>query len=133
MKQKRSNLQKDILFILISSFIVVVAWIGFNIYHIWATSTVSQNLQLELTPISPEFDQQTMQQLKTRENIQPLFENPKNSGPNTNITPTPAQLHGTIPTPIISGIPQSTIQNTTPTSNKSQIVPTSSSINRLGQ
>jgi hypothetical protein len=71
---KQQRKQKDILFILISSFIVVVAWIGFNIYHIKVTSTVSEHIQYQLNPINPTFDQQTMQELKNRENINPLFE-----------------------------------------------------------
>lgn len=74
MRPKRHNTQKDILFILISSFIVVVAWIGFNLYHIWATSTVNEEIQLQLTPIAATFDATTMQQLKTRENVNPIFD-----------------------------------------------------------
>ena len=74
MKPKQKNIQKDILFILISSFVVVVAWIGFNLYHIWATSTVSETIQMQLTPIDPVFDPAVIQQVKTREQIEPLFE-----------------------------------------------------------
>src|SRR6266404_3425866 len=111
MKQKQGNKQKDILFILISSFIVVVAWIGFNLYHIWATSTVSQNVQLELIPIDPDFDPQTIQQLKLRGNINPLFE--------SNVSSSAALLTKTTqsgpipsPTPLVSGIPSPTKANT---------------------
>lgn len=91
MRQKKHNKQKDILFVLISSFVVVVAWIAFNIYHIWATSTVSEDIQLQLTPISPNFDPQTIQQLKLRENINPLFDlqPPVASTPTPSITPSP--------------------------------------------
>src|SRR5579862_4631265 len=92
MKPKQHRLQKDILFIFISSFIVIVAWIGFNIYHIYVTSTVSQDLQLDLIPINPTFDAQTIQQLKTRENINPAFEMQKAAA-----TPTPAPLISSIP------------------------------------
>jgi hypothetical protein len=116
MKQKRNNVQKDILFILISSFIVVVAWVSFNIYHIWATSTVSPDLQLELTPISPSFDPLTMEQLKTRENIEPLFESQKST---ISITPAPAE--------------QTNITPSQTASDASQLAPSNSSINRVGQ
>ncbi|MGH7202852.1 MAG: hypothetical protein ACREHC_00215 [Candidatus Levyibacteriota bacterium] len=74
MQQKHTNRRKDILFILISSFIVVVAWISFNIYHIWITSTVSETIQPQLAPINPVFDPATIQDLKKREQIDPLFD-----------------------------------------------------------
>jgi hypothetical protein len=87
MKRKQKNKQKDILFILISSFIVTVAWIAFNIFHIMATSTIDENIQLQLTPISGTFDQKTIQQLKTRENINPLFEQQASSSQSAVPTP----------------------------------------------
>jgi hypothetical protein len=125
MKQKKKNLQKDILFILISSFVVVVAWVSFNIYHIYATSTLSQDLQSELTPIDPVFDPQTMEQLKTRENIQPLFESQKSA---ITIAPTQGQSGTTpTPTPLISGVPSQTA------SDASQLTPSNSPIDRVGQ
>ncbi len=127
MKQKRSHIQKDILFIFISSFIVVVAWIGFNIYHIYATTTISEEIQLQLTPISPNFDQVTMQQLKTRENIDPFYDSLKAS---VSVTPQPGQATIT-PTPTTSlTSSQSTSQSA---SDASQLAPVNSPINRLGQ
>lgn len=66
--------QKDILFILISSFVVTVAWIGFNLYHKWVTSTISTDLQMQLNPIDPNFDMDTFQKLQQREHIQPIYE-----------------------------------------------------------
>src|SRR5437764_655690 len=89
MKPRKQKTQKDILFILISSFIMVVLWIGFNIYHIWITSTISQDIQLQLTPIAPNFDPATIQQLKTRENINPSFERAQQPSPSAPV-PTPS-------------------------------------------
>ena len=94
--KQQQRKQKDILFILISSFIVVAAWIGFNIYHIKVTSTVSEHIQYQLNPINPTFDQQTMQELKTRENINPLFEQTASQAattptPSEEISPSPSQ------------------------------------------
>jgi len=107
MKPKRYNKQKDILFILISSFIVVVAWIGFNIYHIWITSTVSQELQLELTPIAPTFDAATMQQLKARKGINPSFtlQSVASQSAQTPTIPLPTPKQLVTPTPVISEAP----------------------------
>jgi|SRR5579885_460886 len=70
----KRNKQTDILFITISSFVVVVCWIGFSLYHIWATSTISPDLQLQVTPISPEFDLDTLNTLKTRLQITPNYQ-----------------------------------------------------------
>ena len=72
--------QKDILLLLIPLFIVNVIWIIFSIYHNSATSTISQSLDLNIKPISPDFDTQTIESLKTREQITPLFETASASG-----------------------------------------------------
>lgn len=132
MKPKRNTMQKDILFIFISSFIVVAAWISFNIYHIYATSTVSQDIQSDLTPISPVFDPVTMNQLKTRENVEPLYKIQKST-----LSPASSdQFTQPSPTPPVSGTPQSTdvtAQNGTAASAASQLAPLNSPINRVGQ
>ncbi len=71
MKKKPSTI-KDILFLSISSFIVVVAWVGFNIYHSYVTTTITPELQIQIIPIQPEFDMATIQTLKTRRQVQPI-------------------------------------------------------------
>ena len=71
--KKNKVTQKDVFFLSISMFVIVVAWIGFNLYHAWATSTISQDLQIQIIPIAPKFDTQTLDKLKTREKIEPLF------------------------------------------------------------
>jgi hypothetical protein len=127
MKPKKRNIQKDILFILISSFIVVAAWVSFNLYHIWATSTVSADIQNQLTPIDPEFDPTVIQELKSKEYINPLYESQVSS--NTAV-PTFAPLGAPTPTPtplpIISQTPSTA-------SNTSQLVPSVSPIIKFGQ
>lgn len=82
---KKKDTHKDILFILASSFIVVVAWVSFNIYHVYITSTISQEVQAQLQPIDGTFDRATLEQLKKREKIDPLFN--KQTKPTT---PTPS-------------------------------------------
>jgi len=72
--------QKDILLILIPTFFLVILWVIFNIYHNSIESTVSKNVSVEVVPINPDFDFQTIENLKKREVIQPLYEiNPSNS------------------------------------------------------
>lgn len=133
MKNKEQNKQKDILFILISSFILVAAWIAFNIYHIIVTSTIDQHIQYQLTPINPTFDQQTMQQLKTREDINPSFESQpiaSESGISQPIPQAPSQ----IPSPVPSvSVPPSRTPTVSSVPNSSRFAPTNTPIGRQGQ
>ena len=72
--------QKDILLILIPTFLLVILWVIFNIYHNSIESTVSKTITAEVVPINPDFDFQTIENLKKREVIQPLYEiKPSNS------------------------------------------------------
>ena len=121
MRQKRHNKRQNILFILISSFIVVVAWVAFNLYHIWITSTISENIQLQLTPIAPNFDPVTIQQLKSRENINPLFD----------LQPA---VSAAAPTPTITPpVDNSGTASSTATESNSRFAPTNTPINIQGQ
>jgi hypothetical protein len=63
--------QKNILFIFISSFVVVAAWVGFNLYHKWVTTTISPDLQIQINPIESSFDRDTIEKIKTRNRISP--------------------------------------------------------------
>ena len=94
--------KNDILLILIPLFLFVIMWIGFSIYHNVVTSTISQPLSIQITPITPDFDINTITGLKTRETIIPIYESN---------TPTivPASQSATIPIPaVISTINSST-------------------------
>lgn len=64
---------REILFLIISAFIIVIAWIGFNLYHSIKTSTIPQNLTIQILPISPNFDNKTIEEFKKREKVQPDF------------------------------------------------------------
>jgi len=66
--------QKDILFLAFSFFVVVTAWVGFNIYHAYVTTTVSKSLQMQVVPIAGTFDTTVIEQLQTRTPITPLTE-----------------------------------------------------------
>jgi hypothetical protein len=86
--------QKDILIIAILLFIFTLVWIGEGIYHSGAGSTISEATNKKISPIAPDFDTKTINKLKGRQKINPLFEL-------QTVTPTPIAL----PTPKIS--PQS--------------------------
>ncbi len=103
MRHKKSNFQKDILFIIISSFIVVLVWIGFNIHHVLVTSTIEEEIQLHLEPINGAFDTQTIHQTKNRLRVDPLYEK------TGNVQPTPLR---NVTEPSSSPRPEQTIMPT---------------------
>lgn len=83
--KKKHSIQKDLLFIAISSFVVTAAWVGFNVYHEWATSKITPELQVQITPITPSFDITTINNLKNRRVVQPIAKITKK----TVVQPTP--------------------------------------------
>jgi len=66
--------KNDILLILIPSFIFVLTWIGFSIYHNVVTSTISEPLSIQIEPITPTLDTITIDSLKNREKVSPIYE-----------------------------------------------------------
>ncbi len=66
--------QKDLLLLIVSFFILVVAYLGFSVYHNSVTSTIPEVLNIQITPISPSFDQKTIDNIKKRRVITPLYE-----------------------------------------------------------
>ncbi|OGH13539.1 MAG: hypothetical protein A2687_00110 [Candidatus Levybacteria bacterium RIFCSPHIGHO2_01_FULL_38_26] len=65
---------KEIVLLLGSVLVIVVAWIAFSIYHNLITSTTPEDLEKEATPINPLFDESTINKLKERQQATPLFE-----------------------------------------------------------
>lgn len=94
--------QRDILLILISVFIVTIAWIAFNVIHNSTTSTISENLTLQIIPIVPNFDNKAIEKLKARQTITPLYQF-ENQAPTTPAATT-SPIVTMIPTPTISSI-----------------------------
>lgn len=77
--------QKDFLFIIILFFIAVLVWIGGSIYHSSVSSTISEDVSQNIAPIAPNFDTKTIDKLKVREKINPVFNLEQ-------VTPTPVTL-----------------------------------------
>lgn len=100
--------KKDILFILISGFFLVIAWIGFSIYHNSKTSTIPEATSIQITPITPSFDQQTIEEIKTRRKAQAVFEGKSTPTPTATNSATPT----TLPTPKITGAVQNPVTPT---------------------
>lgn len=75
--------RKDTLFLMVSGFAIVVVWVGFNIYHNAKTSTIPEATSIQIAPISPSFDTKTIDIIKKRKKIPPVFE--------INTNPTPSE------------------------------------------
>lgn len=78
--------KQDLLIILIPTFICVISWIGFNIYHNSITSTISSQDINQITPINPNFDTKIIDVLKKRESVEPFYQN---ATPTSSFVPTP--------------------------------------------
>lgn len=66
--------KNDLAFLFGSGFLMVVAWILFSIYHESVTSTIPEAVTIQIAPIDPAFDVQTIDLLKKRQSISPVYE-----------------------------------------------------------
>ena len=66
--------QNQFIIILVLLLISVIAWIGGNVYHNLKQSTISDAINQEITPIDPTFNLQTIESLKKRQIVDPVFE-----------------------------------------------------------
>lgn len=72
--------QRDLFLIVIFTFITVLAWIIFTVYHAHITSTISPTLREKIEPIQPRFDTAVIDILRTeRKKIETLPETPSAS------------------------------------------------------
>jgi hypothetical protein len=63
--------QKNTLVMAILLFVFVLIWIGESIYTSANSSTISEEINQEISPIDPTFDANTINSLKSREKISP--------------------------------------------------------------
>ena len=66
--------QKDFLIILIPALILTILWVVFSIYHNYVTSTIKDPLTFQTIPIDGKFDKLTIENIKTRQRVDPLYE-----------------------------------------------------------
>jgi len=59
--------RKELAIIAIVIFLTVTAWIVFELYHAKNTNTVSQKELRQVTPLTPTFDNDIINRLKSRE------------------------------------------------------------------
>ncbi len=82
--------KNDIMVILVPSLLIVILWVIFNIYHSFITSTIPETLNLSIQPISADFDQKSISDIKSRGRVSPIFQlSGENIIVNENLTPTP--------------------------------------------
>jgi hypothetical protein len=79
MKTKSDRLQRDIVLLTLSMFIIVAAWVGFNVHHSRVNSTIDDVLQTQIIPIPGNFDNATIQDLQSRTVIEPDYIHPVSS------------------------------------------------------
>jgi len=104
---------KEIILLSGSMFIIVVAWIGFSIYHNLVKSTTPESLEKEALPIKATFDEPVIRKLKERAQISPLYRL-ESSVPSITPSPTIPELSPTL-TPSPPASPSPTIESPTPT------------------
>lgn len=84
--------RKDLLIILVPSFIFAILWIVFSINHAINTPTITDSENMQISPISPNFDYKIIDSLKKRGVITPIYEisgatkNPSSSIPTTSLS-----------------------------------------------
>lgn len=66
--------RKDVLIILIPTFIFVIVWVVSSIYHNAKTSTISESVNADIAQISPNFDTKTIDELKKRQAVTPIYD-----------------------------------------------------------
>ena len=76
--------QRDIITLLIPSFILILAWIIFSIYHSSVSSTITPVVDIQISPINAAFDMNAISKLKQRQKVTPIYETTAAA------TPTPA-------------------------------------------
>lgn len=80
---------KGIITLLVSALFLIIAWIIFSIYHNSVESTTSEDLKKEIVPITPSFDRSTIDKLKSRAKISPIYDLAHPSPPLTKISVVP--------------------------------------------
>ncbi len=64
---------KNLTFLLIPTFVLILAWIAFSIYVSRVKSTITDVQSKQIKPISSTFDLATIEKLKTRQVVTPIL------------------------------------------------------------
>lgn len=99
--------QKEFIYFLVPSFILTILWVIFSIYHNHVTSTVEDPLTYQIEPIEGRFDTNTIDAIKNRQKVNPLYEI------SASATPIPEEI--VVEEEIIEPTPEPTPEPTTET------------------
>ncbi len=102
--------RKDALIILIPSLIVAILWVVFSVYHNYINSTIPNDINMQILSINPDFDTNTINQIKSRKTVLPIYtiEGSKTSNEDSDQQPSPTP---TITPPITSSSSAKTATN----------------------
>lgn len=73
--------QKDVIILLVPAAIVILIWVIFSIYHSSVASTIPPALNIQISPINPIFDTNTISKLKQRQKVSPVYESTTTGSP----------------------------------------------------
>lgn len=109
-------MKREVIYLLVSTFILVLAWIGFSVYDNYTTSTITPAVTFQIAPIQSSFDLQTIEAIKQRIKTPPLFEMERTATPAATATLTPIPTISVTPVASVSSTPTPTASiSATPT------------------
>lgn len=66
--------KSEVLMLISLFFILAVAWIAFSVYHHSVASKIPAAVEVQILEISPTFNTKTIDTLKKRSNVEPLYD-----------------------------------------------------------
>jgi hypothetical protein len=66
--------QKDLLLLTMSVGLIICVWIVFSVLHNFMATTIPTPTQETITPISADFDTDTIAKIKNRKIVSPIYE-----------------------------------------------------------
>lgn len=91
---------KNLTYIGIFTFVIILSWIAFGVYHSYVTSTIGSDTQVLISPIPAHFDLTVVKQISERQIINADLgaNSPATGGGKIITTPTPTPKSQTTPT-----------------------------------
>lgn len=71
--RKQQTNYNNLLLLLIPTFVLIMAWIGFTIYGSRVQSTLTEGQSRQIKPIAPVFDLNVINALKNRDKVSPIL------------------------------------------------------------
>lgn len=81
--------RRDIIFLLVSTVILMIAWVIFTVIHQSVSSTINDTVNQQIIPIQPNFDTKIIDALKKRLRVSPDYTIASPEATPTSSIPTP--------------------------------------------